>query len=581
MSATTKWHKLTEDCHPEEETKFLTVAQGDDGEAYFEICTWYRKGTKVKCDLKQEYAEKATENESAEERLLRTIFGAKKDIEIPEDGFYRITGDYIDGDEKHKEFAVIPECFGTYGQPFYWASLPTVPFGLIHPYEADLQDKIEEEELKQEKEAKRAEKMRQLEERLDKEFSAGGVVYRMSGNIEKWSDFTGMLNRHKDDVPVDRLGKEYKDALGCRGVIFEADPVRMKQIAVAAAQSMEIMHKLQELHSKKEIVAAFSKRRAGDDSDLLKIDEDAIRYITKQDLSGLGDRANKPYVFWLLEAYLNTAFPGIGDRGSAEWWFGLYKGRLWFKKLPLWNKIAVAEESKKAEQRLARCMRIWDLGAPEIIKRNELRMLCEYMLYMFGNAIACNSSFEDLFEVTPDGERVTRPHQVETEDGDITEEPEYPIDLPKYDKDGFWLSYKYNADAKKWEENDWRSEDADEIAERAKAHIAELQSLLMRAKGQSFQSVEDLFSWIKAETKETVYIRKGEEKGVRLAFSIAADLGTHDCISFGVVTLDGEKPMSASISIKDNQEADVMPPCFISTAAKRDPESPVYFIEGN
>lgn len=138
------WNLLTKDCHPKKETEFLVVSDiGDkDAPAHFDICTWYRKGTKVRCKLKEECRPKQL---SEKDKFILSLYGDydHRELEIPEDGFYEITGDYFDcyGDEHpiypdFKDFLEIPEISYSYkdNATTYWASLPEVPTGLIHPY---------------------------------------------------------------------------------------------------------------------------------------------------------------------------------------------------------------------------------------------------------------------------------------------------------------------------------------------------------------------------------------------------------------------------------------------------------------
>lgn len=141
------WKLLTENCRPKMEADFMVVSDVGDKEeaADFGIYHWYNKGTKVLCRLKKEYRPldmgKLEEILSPEELFYVKVFvnNESREIEIPEDGFYKITGDYHDEDYhegEYEEFSTIPEIFYSCSNKIdvYWAPLPPIPTGLIHPY---------------------------------------------------------------------------------------------------------------------------------------------------------------------------------------------------------------------------------------------------------------------------------------------------------------------------------------------------------------------------------------------------------------------------------------------------------------
>lgn len=138
-----KWNLFTADCCPKEEADYLLTVDDGAGVAVFKVVHWYRQGTKVKCELKNEF-KKNLDGASIEDKLIEVLWGngIYREITIPEDGFYMITGDYLDCYEngEYQEFRRIPEPIATlsnWGLKAYWAMLPGAPAELTHPYEEE------------------------------------------------------------------------------------------------------------------------------------------------------------------------------------------------------------------------------------------------------------------------------------------------------------------------------------------------------------------------------------------------------------------------------------------------------------
>ena len=134
-----------------------------------------------------------------------------------------------------------------------------------------------------------------MNEKLEKALAPGGVVEEMFGDPESWKQIS---LPNENAVPKDREGNEYPGYLEYTGVIFRPDETLRKQVIVAAAQAMQLIRELQEKYSPQYVCESWSKMRDGDNTDLLAMDEDILRYAIDHDLSGLGDRANRRYNRW-------------------------------------------------------------------------------------------------------------------------------------------------------------------------------------------------------------------------------------------------------------------------------------------
>lgn len=558
-----KWSLLTKDNHPQDEAEFLTVLD-IDGTASFEKCKWFKKGSKVECQVKEEYRKRPDKNMSPADRLMLGLFGDSREFEIEEDGFYRVTGDYLRKNNEDTIFLEIPESYGTYGDKIYWAPLPIAPKGLKHPYEEDLEDKYEEED----REIRKQEEREELSKRLDKEFEPGGVIERTFSDIEAAKRV--MLG-----------GERYK------GICLEDDHILNKQIVVAAAQSVEILRGLKEKYKDDDIIRAKSKERAGDKEELLHMDEDIIRYIEDHDISGLGDRANSVYVRWLFQTFITYPYGGR----SMNWWNNWLSHNENFKEHPVWQRVAASYGAKRASVRVHRCLRLVDLGAPSIILQNEMRMLTEYLMLMLANKVSYTDDFGEIFGYSVDGKYLDLPDKVMKKDGTVVDEPPMPDELPLYDEDGMPLYYDYNPDKDTWDVacETWN----EDIIERSKAHMDNLKAALEEMCGIKYEDEEkdekSLIEDLKKRLKENSYIDvvelliQGEKKDDRLILSVAADLGLYDCLSMPVITLEKGSltPVSASLTIKSVRDADAMPNCYISTAAKKNEDDMMYFMIPN
>lgn len=568
-----KWSLLTKDNHPQDEAEFLT-ALDIDGTASFDKCKWYKKGSKVECQVKEEYRKKPDKNMPAPDRLMLSLFGDCQEYEIEEDGFYRVTGDFLRNSDKDTIFLEIPELYGTYGNKIYWAPLPIAPKGLKHPYEEDLEDKYEEEDRK----IRKQEEKKEFLKGLDKEFEPGGVIERTFMDIETAKHMIS---------PSEKASKEHPNAIGYRGIYLdigyrgiylENDPALNKQIVVAAAQSVEILRGLQEKYSNDDIIRAKSKERAGNKEELLHMDEDIIKYIESHDISGLGDRANSIYVRWLFQTFITYPYGGR----PMEWWNNWLSHNKSFKEKPTWQRIAASYGANEASWKVHRCLKLIELGAPSIILQNEMRTLTEYLMLMLANKVAYTDEFGEVFGYDTDGKYLDLPDKVMKEDGTVVDEPPMPDDLPLYDEDGMPLYYDYDPDEDKWYVScEVENED---IIERSKAHMENLKAVLEGICGIEYEDIESLISHLKESLiKENSYIDVVKQKDDRLLLSVAADLGLYDCLSMPVIKLKKGSltPVSASLTIKSIRDADMMPNCYIATAAKKNEDDMMYFMIPN
>ncbi len=498
---TTKWSLLTKECHPEEESDYL-VAQNIDGVADMEKCTWYKKGTKISCLLMPDKRKPITKEMSTEERLLQQLFGDQESIVIPEDGFYRISYNPDYKEDEYEDFMEFPVLYGGYNNEIYWASLPVAPFGLMGQYEADREDKIEQSERKKEYEEKETKKLDDAIEHLTPE------IY---GTKDGWMDFARDLSGNY------------------MAVRFKMNDMTRKRIVIAAAQAINFMNHFCEKYSDEEIVEAYSASRRGENEKLTEIYEYIIRYIVDNDASGYARHPKTRYVRWLIRSFINKPFPIGKHHGSREDWLRAYKSIFNVMKLQMWEKISIVEMSHCATSRMMRITKLLEIGAPEIIMRNEMRLLCEYLLHIIGEPIEPTEQFADVFGWTTDGEWVGKKYTYMNEEGEEEEEPPYPQDLPDYDENGFEIVYMFNTETGEWEADDAAEPNANELIERRNIFLKEMADLLEKNKGKSFSGLDGFTGQLDNSATEKLYFEVIKEDEKNLSLQINADMGVYDC----------------------------------------------------
>lgn len=135
------WQKFDKNSDLVNKQLYMVCEAMDGNAGSLNFAHYYEKGTVVEIKIDDMY-KIAGQEPSAEERLLRALFGNHKSYVIPEDGFYLITGDYgVDEKEANGAFEGCCEqavCIGTRNGwtgegdgaiPVYWAELPVLPDG--------------------------------------------------------------------------------------------------------------------------------------------------------------------------------------------------------------------------------------------------------------------------------------------------------------------------------------------------------------------------------------------------------------------------------------------------------------------
>jgi len=149
------WNKVSENTRPESGRRYLIATIFKD-EAHQQFATWYNQGDIVPIEKTLVH----DPNISDEERLLRAIFGSKKEYIIPEAGFYTIDRMTMEDkqDLANDEFFFDCEETITYYNPeaLYFTEEPLPPAGFLSEEEADrlrdakndlLKAKLEEERI--------------------------------------------------------------------------------------------------------------------------------------------------------------------------------------------------------------------------------------------------------------------------------------------------------------------------------------------------------------------------------------------------------------------------------------------------
>lgn len=365
------WNKFGPDTKLENRKKYMVcTADGDTCDLRF--VTYYDAGTVIKVGLSED-ADVGQER-TAEEKLLSALFGRSKAFAVPEDGFYVLTADYgVDGDECNGAFRDCkeqPVCVGNRNgwdgerdsMPAYWAEVPVLPAGLRlvseerpGPAASDwVRGKVRAVEEKLEGDPLAATVYKYVMKERDLaggpvDFPLGGAVYAMS---PVWFA-TALVDVHGTctalaKIPADEV-TEFWDSLGP----MDADG------AVKATGGFCKAHGIPE--GMYWLVFQYVRNLRGDFRDFCHYRDRALRAGGTRSLN--------------LPAVLQEAL-------------GMYKIQFW----------------------VGRCVRMEALGAPEIIRSNELRMLVEYvaMAKLGDRIVQVLPDFDELYGVHPDGSRGER-----------------------------------------------------------------------------------------------------------------------------------------------------------------------------
>lgn len=368
------WNKLGKDTRLDNKgTYMVCTADGDTCDIRF--ATWYEKGTVVAVGI----ADDATidgQEPTAEERLLRALFGRQRPFVVPEDGFYILTGDYgVNEEEYNGAFEDCKEqlvCVGNrYGWdggsmavPAYWAEVPILPDGL----------------------------RLQSERRPSKAFATELTAKRLA-EVEKGMDEDGIAEQVYrsvlHDIPYDGPAQEFP--LG--SAVYSVSPLWFAAELLAAHAVCEAIVKTPEqafldLH---DTLAEMTDDAAID----LKIDgfchEHGIprkeRWLMFQYVRALREDCKDFY--WHRDRILARGGTHALDTVAV------LQEALAYTKIPFW---------------VARVVKMDRLGAPDIIRLNELRMLMEYLTMgkLARQIVRVQPDFDQTYGVQPDGSRGSR-----------------------------------------------------------------------------------------------------------------------------------------------------------------------------
>lgn len=393
------WKKLGPETRLENRKVYM-VCTVDDDTCVPNFATWYEAGTVIDVSLAD--GVDVGGSPSAEERLLEALFGKSKAFVVPEDGFYVSTADYgVDGNDCNGAFRDCKEqlvCMGNRhgwsdgsgAVPAYWAEVPVLPDGL----------------------------------RLNSESSRDGRT------MAEWlQDKYDAAETALADDPL--AAKIYKQVMKDRPVGEEARDFPLGK-AVYAVTPLWFARALTDVHA--ECVA------------MARLPEGALESFV-DGLDGLG---SKEEVLRATEEF----FQAHRLPGKFRWLVFEYARFLKQDFRPFYhyrnrilaaggtyamNTAAVLQEAQamyKIQFRVGRCVKMEALGAPEVIRENELRILVELVaMARLGRKMLCVSDDFDLaYGVRPDGSRSDRwcefgdmelemlpqvlPEGVEADDGD-------------------------------------------------------------------------------------------------------------------------------------------------------------------
>ena len=538
------WKVLGEKTHPEEEAEYLVVTD-DNGEARYAIARWIKKGGTVYLARTEEELKK-TRKELAQmdaiTRLQHAIYGWEyAECEIKKDGFYVITRNY-GFDEEYPGCAEFPDCLGTYGDTnVYWTELPLEPRGLLHPYEAEKEERlrVEEEQEVYEKRLKKA---------LDDATKEGGLIDSFSGSDWKWRE-TCLPQSVKDDS-----GNTIDNAFTYPGVIFEADENLRNIIYAGACQAIETINAISQKITEEDVVKARQENRAGDSKLIMKLSGIIMREILDHDRIGIDGIRNGRYSKLLCAAILDMPYIDNGSRGFTEWTRRLMKYK-WFQNLSIAEKIVVTDSFYRALFRLRRAAKLFEIGVPAVIKANEYRELCERFMYLLGSIKGYTKDFGGVFGFTTEGKYhdYYKPEEDEKwEDG----APEFDTSLPEFDELGESIPYSYDKENGKW--MDMRPESYKNKRKKLHETISVCTAkLLENAADMTGKKFEDTGAFQKALTDgipKHVYFESVYDDETRHAIKMSVDLGLYDIIIIAVITAndtDGLSPISIGFTPKD------------------------------
>lgn len=368
------WNKLGKDTRLDNKgTYMVCTADGDTCDIRF--ATWYEKGTVVSVGI----ADDATidgQEPTTEERLLRALFGRQRPFVVPEDGFYILTGDYgVDEEEYNGAFEDCKEqlvCVGNrYGWdggsmavPAYWAEVPILPDGL----------------------------RLQSERRPSKAFATELMAKRLAEAEKGMAEDRIAEQAYQSvfhDVPYNGPAQE----LPLGSAVYSVQPLwfameLLSVHAVCGAMAKTPEQAFLDLHDELSAMtddAAIETRIDG------FCHEYGIprkeRWLMFQYVRAL--RQDCKDFYWHRDRILARGGTHALDTAAV------LQEALAYTRIPFW---------------VARFVKLGRLGAPDIIRLNDLRMLMEYLTMgkLARQIVRVQPDFDQTYGVQPDGSRGER-----------------------------------------------------------------------------------------------------------------------------------------------------------------------------
>lgn len=362
---------LAEDKPPVADREYLVAIKDEDGEASFKIAKWYEVGQTVNLEYKPEFEPEA---KTAEERLIKAIFGgAMKTVTVKTPGFYIVTSDYgqQDNEDCSNELWCINEEYAD--SDVSWAELPFAPKGTVHPYDAQTKrDRARELYVLE----KRDEYIQSLESYLN--------------NNEVIKSFGGM------DIYANIIADE-KKGLGDRivqGLVLSYDYVDYLESHVAAAMLVQARDLILKKYG-----AHFIKQAACD----WENDHDGTKYeemhklvmseiLSKNDFCVTAYKQSYAFGSIVLLLIRIICMSAKYQLDEPNYYLAHGKGRLQkYVGTHLENKfedmrvlsVVIARALERLNLRTNRYVRLCELGAPDVIRYNEFRILASYVRFFF------------------------------------------------------------------------------------------------------------------------------------------------------------------------------------------------------
>ena len=333
------WERVTEENIPESGKEYMVAEIMGETVAKLRFATWYNEGDVVSLQCK---TLRDINEMTMEERLLQAIFGATKDYVVPKAGFYLKTADFgIDENTEDGAFADCKEMMIALEEHTYFAEKPLVPEGFL----SEEQERAENLAKSKQMEAKAK------EDALDKvKFTAEDNAFLRNIIVS---------STEKNEISYDViLDKRYK---------MGALSVSTFEIAKTVIKADELITALMNVISAEggqDKIRETLKEAAENDTLVATVKNMVIKHGIKD--FGINAQYVNMYLHWLLS--------GGG--------FYHYRNRFVASKRydNVAHLMAKAYLTQTLMVRLGRCVKLRELGAPEIINQNELRMFTDVLV---------------------------------------------------------------------------------------------------------------------------------------------------------------------------------------------------------